>query len=120
MASTARSSVARWRSNKGWDTSRLLAVLPCSLHDAWTPEPRTVATPAGDEATDRWTVAQRGPTRSRAGRQCPADARLLARTGLVVVDGHAVGDRITLARQDEPARHLVILQRKIDVHVDLA
>src|SRR6476659_8486321 len=46
----------------------------------------------------------------------------LSSTGprLIEIDGHAIGHRITLAGENEPARDLVVLQREIDVHVDFA
>src|SRR5664279_4530782 len=43
----------------------------------------------------------------------------MASTRLVVVDGDLVGDRIALAGEHEAARHFVVLEREIDVHVDL-
>src|SRR5690242_21738888 len=40
--------------------------------------------------------------------------------GLVEVDGNLVGHRVALARQNEPARDFVILEREVHVHVDFA
>src|SRR4029077_19468706 len=38
----------------------------------------------------------------------------------VEIHGYLVGDRIALAREDESARDFVVLEREVDVHVDLA
>src|SRR5436309_2096392 len=46
--------------------------------------------------------------------------RRLSGACLIEIDGYAVGHRIALAREDEAARHFVVLQREIDVHVHLA
>ena len=57
-------------------------------------------------------------------RRTPASVVVTARArlhaGLIVIDGDLVGHRIALAGEDEAARDLVVLEREIDVHVDLA
>src|SRR3954451_23383569 len=49
-----------------------------------------------------------------------ADAEASAGARLVEIYHHLVRHRIALARKHEAARPLVILEREIDVHVDLA
>src|SRR5665213_3587348 len=90
MAVSARSSVARCLSNNG------CATVGVSLLRVKTLSRRCAA--------------------CRGARKRSSDAR----AGLVEVDDDAVARRIALAREPEAARDFVVLEREVDVHVDLA
>src|SRR5206468_5625751 len=81
--------------------------------------------PARRDACRTWDAARRSPPRwrsqfsTRRGRRgAPRDTS--AGAGLVEVHDDLVGGRIALAREDESAGDFVILEREVDVHVDLA
>src|SRR4051812_14514109 len=69
--------------------------------------------------------------RSRSGRwrskngcgtsDCSLDVRrAVALSGLIVIDGDAVGDRVALASEHEAARDLVVFEGEVYVHIDFA
>src|SRR6185437_2215865 len=59
-------------------------------------------------------------TSSRRCSGSPNSSTDSRRARAVEIERDLVGDGIALAREHEPARDLVILEREIDVHVDLA